>query len=112
MTTALKRKHLNINSKRIKPISEKTDKTLAKFITVSLTILMLFICISSCFSVSGEKGLEYKTVVVEKGGTLWDIAGEYAGNKDVRRVISDIKELNNLSGSDLYYGQVIKLPVY
>ncbi len=43
---------------------------------------------------------------VQQGDTLWDIANKYPGN-----TISQIRELNNLSGNVLIPGQKLKIPV-
>jgi hypothetical protein len=55
---------------------------------------------------AGESG-----VVVEQGDTVWSIAGEVAGpGQDVRAVVDAIQELNDLEGSALVAGQVLRLP--
>jgi Tfp pilus assembly protein FimV len=49
--------------------------------------------------------------VVESGDTVWSIAGEVAGNEqDVRVVVDAIEELNDLEGSAVVPGQVLRLP--
>ncbi|WP_369259109.1 LysM peptidoglycan-binding domain-containing protein [Geodermatophilus amargosae] len=51
------------------------------------------------------------SVVVEQGDTVWSIAGEVAGpGQDVRAVVDAIQELNDLEGSALVAGQVLRLP--
>ena len=51
------------------------------------------------------------SVVVEQGDTVWSIAGEVAGpGQDVRAVVDAIQELNDLEGSALVVGQVLRLP--
>ena len=53
---------------------------------------------------------------VDDGDTLWNIAktqqrtNEYYKDKDVRYIISDIKKVNNLSTSDIYVEQELKIP--
>lgn len=52
----------------------------------------------------------HETIYVEKGDTLWEIASEYNKHSDIRAYIYDIKELNQLSGDDIYAGQMLLLP--
>jgi nucleoid-associated protein YgaU len=62
----------------------------------------------------GDGGLRLaggSSVVVESGDTVWSIAGEVAGNEqDVRVVVDAIEELNDLEGSAVVPGQVLRLP--
>lgn len=90
-----------------------------KFI-VSSTILfsMVFIAVSTLVNVAYSKNnINYKTVYVTKGDTLWTIASEeqennnYYEDEDIRDIIYDIKNINNLSASDLKVGQELKIPV-
>jgi nucleoid-associated protein YgaU len=61
-----------------------------------------------------EQGLQLvgeSSVVVEPGDTVWSIAGEVAGDgRDVRTVVHAIEELNDLEGSVVVAGQVLRLP--
>jgi nucleoid-associated protein YgaU len=51
-----------------------------------------------------------QSVVVQPGDTLWSLAGEVAGDGDVREVVDRIQELNGLTGTVLVPGQVLELP--
>jgi nucleoid-associated protein YgaU len=51
-----------------------------------------------------------QSVVVQPGDTLWSIAGEVAGNGDVRETVDRLQELNGLSGTVLMPGQILELP--
>ena len=61
--------------------------------------------------------IEYKTIYVSNGETLWGISkrevvnNEYYESKDVRFVINEIKNINGLETSDLSVGQVLQIPV-
>ena len=90
-----------------------------KFI-VSSTILfsMVFIAVSTLVNVAYSKNnINYKTIYVAQGDTLWTIASEeqennnYYEDEDIRDIIYDIKNINNLSASDLKVGQELKIPV-
>lgn len=63
---------------------------------------------------AGDGGAEVATssMVVAPGDTLWEIAGEVAGNRDVREVIGVIVEMNELPNTNISAGQVLSVPVY
>ena len=84
--------------------------------TTVLFSLILFggsVLLNSTYSC--EK-VDYKTVYVTKGETLWEIASEeqeknpYYKDKDIRDIIYDIKEINDLKVSNLSVGQELKIP--
>ncbi len=55
----------------------------------------------------------YNMVKVESGDTLWDIASEYGpDNMDLRQVVYEICDLNEISADQLEAGQNIIVPVY
>ena len=91
---------------------------LKKFIRSVLIILLItgFISIFfSNFSLSyGETN--FKTIYVEEGDTLWNIAKEqrdnnkYYNNKNIRYIIDDIKNVNSLNNSELQIGQKLEIP--
>ncbi len=49
-------------------------------------------------------------VTVAPGDTLWSIAGEAAPDRDPRAVIEEIKALNDVTGSVLPVGVVLRVP--
>ncbi len=51
-----------------------------------------------------------KTVVVQPGQSLWQIAEQVAPNSDPRETIYKIKQMNGLSDSSLIAGQGIVVP--
>lgn len=54
----------------------------------------------------------YRQVIVESNDTLWTIADEYSDDsKDVRDVIEELKEINDLTSDELQVGDVIFVPV-
>lgn len=91
-------------------------KNRIRFITF-LTVMMLV----TSFAVSGLFNLievhsteeaKYVEVDVVEGDTLWDLAKEYGSDKlDIREIIYDICQVNNIKASDLRAGQTILIPV-
>ena len=84
-------------------------------------ILIVFILCCIVFNIknsaSSEAKIEYKTITVSNGDTLWTIAekeqkrNKYYEEKDVREIISDIKAINNLQSSNLSVEQNLNIPI-
>lgn len=91
---------------------------LSKFIRGIIIIIGILICISIFVSSTSFSHVDvsYKTIYISNGDTLWDIAKDekqnnlYYQNKDIRDIISNIKLVNNLSGSDLSTNQSLVIP--
>ncbi len=80
-----------------------------KFIR-SMSILVFLIV--AIFNVSIAKSNEVETITytVNKGDTLWTIVQEYkASNKDTRQYIYELKRVNNMTTSNIYEGQELKI---
>lgn len=78
-------------------------------------ILSLTLFISKTSFSHGET--EYKTIYVSEGDTLWNIAksnqtnnGYYKG-KDVRYIVNDLIEINNLNNSNININQELLIPI-
>ena len=57
--------------------------------------------------------VQYETIQVSRGDTLWAIAGNWAPEgMDVREYICRIKKANDMERSDIYAGDELVLPVY
>ena len=84
--------------------------TIAQLIIVGLSLI-----ISKSSYSRGEK--QYKTIYVSKGDTLWSIAksnqdsNEYYKGKDIRYIMNDITQINNIESSNLKIDQKLKVPV-
>lgn len=60
---------------------------------------------------SGEaSALEFSSVVVQSGETLWGIAREVAPGHDPRLVISQIRDMNDLGTRSIVPGQTLVVP--
>lgn len=90
-----------------------------KFIRTSAVlglILGMVIIFSTKTYSKGE--IEYKTEYICKGETLWNIAKEqsannkYFENEDIRNIIYELQNINDLQNSNLYEGMKIKIPIY
>lgn len=90
-----------------------------KFIrsNVILAILISSIVIFATKTYSNVE-TKYKEEYIYAGDTLWTIAqnelknNKYFYGKDIRYVVDELKNINNLSSSSLREGEKIKIPNY
>jgi hypothetical protein len=83
-------------------------------------VLVLILCIVAVFFMTGfsnnePKGEEKNIIIVtvEEGDSLWKIAKQHMKkDQDIRNVIYDIREANQLLGKEisLHPGQQLKVP--
>lgn len=94
-------------------------KNVKKFIRSILIILGIAVVITLLISKAtlSHKEVEYKTICVSKGDTLWNIAkdnqkaNDYYKNKDVRYIINDLMKVNDLDNSNISIDQELMIPV-
>lgn len=82
------------------------------FLLVLFTLLsLLLVSVSNFGKVYSKSYDRFATYYVENGDTLWEIAEKNnVNNKDVRKLIYEIRELNNID-TMLYIGQEIIIPL-
>lgn len=84
----------------------------ALVIVIGITILITFLATKSIYSY--EK-LKTKTIYTNKGDTLWNIAldekenNKYYKDKNIREIVYDIKQINNMQDSIILPGETLKL---
>ena len=62
-------------------------------------------------STSSDRSMATTTVVVEPGGTLWELARSIDANADPRLLVDAIADLNGLeSAADIHPGDVLVVP--
>ena len=82
-----------------------------------LSILLVLFIIFSNHTYSKVE-INYRTEYICRGETLWNIASNerennpYFQNKDIRYVINELQNINNLHSSNLIEGMQIKIPIY
>lgn len=97
---------------------EKAKLNIKKVILFVMIIILLSICLIIMLGGRTSSYVEktLKTVYVSHGETLWEIAriesknNEYYAKHDIRYILKDIKQLNNLNSSNLYPGQELLIP--
>lgn len=100
----------------------KAIRTLISVSCISIVIFSLFFAgLKISAVVTGAKELDsghsqklYKSVMVEQNDCLWDIADRYMGSgySDKNVYVAEVMELNNLSGSEIHYGEYLCVPYY
>ena len=94
----------------------KNFKKFVRSILIILGLTMAIIILISKASYS-NKEVEYKTICVSQGDTLWNIAksnqesNEYYRGKDIRYIINDLIKINDLNGSNIIADQELIIPV-
>ncbi|MBU1227409.1 MAG: LysM peptidoglycan-binding domain-containing protein [Actinobacteria bacterium] len=79
---------------------------------VVLTVLLLVNTVGASGVATTDGPVEYGTHLVVAGDTLWDIAADSTTpGEDVRRVVFEIQRLNDLEGSVILPGQVLRVPI-
>lgn len=85
----------------------------ALFVAVLLTALVAFAVLAGpALSIGTVQRPATRTVVVQPGQTLWDIATRIDPRADPRDVVAEIVELNSLpDGGTVRVGQPLAVPV-
>lgn len=101
------------------PRSSSAPLRLTRRGRIVLTLLLLgLVLVASTLlggrsAATGQGGtpLHTRTVVVDKGDTLWAIASEVAAPGQIREVVHQIEKLNALPDATLVEGQKLAVPV-
>lgn len=90
-----------------------------KFIrTISILSILVLTFIIFCNKTYSKVDVKYKEEYVVYGDTLWSISEEelkynkYFENKDIRKIVNEIKRINNLENLNLKEGQKLLIPTY
>lgn len=99
----------------MKKNKKKTNIKIKKIVFLILLVIGISLIFFNNNSYSKVE-VKYKTELISLGDTLWSIAkresknNKYYQDKDIREIVYDLKQLNNLQASDLVVGQEIKIP--
>lgn len=81
------------------------------FVVLTMILLIVLIQFKSYKVYSSTYNNPYIEIIVKKGDTVWDIAIENMPEKyDVRKMVFEIKELNNMKNVEIHPGDLIKIP--
>lgn len=108
----------NASIQRRKETVQK-EKRIIAFAAILLISIITILCSSiKAFATSNSDTANisklYKSIQVEAGDTLWDIAERYNLCSDLTRdqYINEIKELNHLSNDEIHSGEYIVVSYY
>ena len=115
--------NINISERANRSLARREAQVRAQKWCIALTIVFaLLVGVMWCTSLQIFEGEEemvvvnkyYKTICVEAGDTLWDIAGEYVEGTDVSRqeYIEEVCRLNGLEGDEIQAGEHIVVAYY
>jgi 4-amino-4-deoxy-L-arabinose transferase-like glycosyltransferase len=94
----------------IKIVDKK--RFLGIIILISISILFILVFLINNTIVASKCQYEYITIIAKNGDTLWNIAEKYnSNNEDLRKVIFNIMNFNNLDSASISFGQEIKIPI-
>lgn len=83
-------------------------------------IILFIIILLLCFwfnNTYSRTEIRYFEAYINNGDTLWSIASEqaqtnqYFRNKDIRNIVQELKEINNISNENLNVGRKILIPI-
>lgn len=96
---------------RYRIVDRKRFNMFIIFTTIIITfIISLFINNNKAYSFTYNE--PFKKVVISKGDTIWSIALEnMPDGYDVRKMVYEIREFNNLDDAIIHPGDVIKIPI-
>lgn len=108
--------------KRIRRRKIKRSKRLHRRIGFLLLSLLAGLLLSATYLVSAmssaslksDRQKYYKSITVQAGDTLWDIADKYISDEYVSKkdYIKEVSAINHLSGSKINAGARLCLPYY
>lgn len=82
---------------------------LAVILLISVTTVTALLGMNDA---SGMTKQQYTQIQVYPGDTLWSIACEHmSDDMDIREAVHILSKVNQISASQLYAGQIIKIPV-
>lgn len=90
-------------------------KKFIRSILLFLAIILILSLIIVKATLSHEE-ISYKSIYVSNGDTLWSIAkheqknNSYYTKKEIRYIIDDVINKNNLNSNNLLVNQVLKIP--
>lgn len=95
-------------------VARRKSRALTRVIVLLVLAMTLVLFLPRVYRVwAGDDSTPaFIEVTVQKGDTLWSIAGRYLGDgMDRRKAVYEIEVLNELESDNIYPGQVIRIPV-
>jgi len=107
---------LPAHSRLQRPAARRSRRAMRRARTLAvLLVLLVATLVLVLFPRPAETGSRLfdqpgTTHTVSAGDTLWEIAEQYAGRRDIREMILIIREANNLDSVTIQPGQTLVIP--
>jgi LysM domain len=105
MASLYKQDYARVSSRRPEP----RTRGLARRLGLGLVLLAVLLGLGFAHAVQGTAPVEYQTVTVQPGDTLWSLAERRYPDEDVRGRVAEIERENGLSDPVLHTGQTLRL---
>ncbi len=93
-------------------MAELTTPARVVVLLTAIVLLLVLLLANAVGASVSDDGTVQGTYRVVGGDTLWDIASGYTvPGEDVRRVVFEIQRLNDLDGSVIIPGQMLRVPI-
>lgn len=87
-------------------------KRFKRFMFISILFISILVFASMATLIAYSKDIpQFDYISVKEGDTLWSIASKYTDNKEIRQVIYEISQTNNIHNASIYPGDIIKVPL-
>jgi len=104
-----------LNYQGAKTKNKKKKLIIGRLLTAAAGIILLSIIFISIFSLigSGENNNNFVRHEIKSGESLWSIAAHYYDSKkvDLRKMIYNIKKINNIDSSVITPGKELIIPI-
>ena len=81
-------------------------------VIISTIVVALLLLLAPTVAASGELLASTESYVVRSGDTLWRIAADRTPRgQDLRDTLAAIRSINRLTGSVIYPGQILEVPL-
>jgi hypothetical protein len=97
--------YIQLQSRRPEP----RTRGLARRFGLVVAVLGVLVGLGFAHGVQGTAPVEYETVTVQAGDTLWSLAQRRYPNEDVRGRVAEIERENRLTDPVLHTGQTLRL---
>lgn len=106
-----------IHANKVRRKRERRKNIVLVMLTICLVFSLSFIANSLLANAKSNHEYAtskyYKSIMVERGDTLWSIAAEYTDSQtDTTDLIKEIKQLNNLHGDEIICGSYLVVPYF
>jgi len=105
-----------INHQGVKAKNKDKKLDFIKILSAVIGILLLSILFISFFSLIGfgENSSNFINHEIQNGESLWSIASQYynKNNVDLRKIIYEIKKINNIDSAVINPGRELIIPIH